>query len=765
MSTSRFADAEAALKAGDTDKAVALTVAQLEADPAAPASIYKNFGSLLIRQKRYADAAVWMKTASSHYPRDYDLHNMSGVALRRLARFDEALAAFAICQKLDPKNVTALVNKGNVFNDQRMGKPAVDVFTILTRKAPQNAEYQRELGRALWHAGDLVKAEMRLNLATKLKPTYVDAWLDLGSVLNEGGNAKQALDLYDRAISFNPDAARLYEAKAASLRRANQMSEAQDFLGQMLSKFGETAWVHHQLGATVTDLDRTKANHHLQRAAELEPDNGTYAMAFAESLARSRVGDESEHIEHAYQVMLKALPLVTLDASTIKVGMEIYVRVADYPGADALGDFAEVGNLWASKGRHTALLAHLSRVKTPQDRHELIKMHRTWGEMVERAVPRWPIARPGPRLPNGKMRLGIMSSDLRGHPVAYFALPLFQHVDRSKFEIYCYSFATNPKDRLQAKIAEMVDVFRLEPELSDQQAAQMIANDQLDMLIELGGSTHMNKLNVMAWKPAPLQASWLGYPHSAGLKAIDHFILDPCVVPEDRSLVLEEPLLMPKSWIAMGELAFPERPMAAIIPERETGYLTFGTANNPYKYSAEMVRTWARITASVPGARFMFIRPEGGAPSFRKNILALFAEEGVGEDRVRFEDIRAAHMPFYNEVDISLDTFPQTGGTTTCEALFMGVPVVTLIGPAVFERLSYSILTNAGLGDLCARNVEDYVAIAQRLAADPDRRQHLRTHLRAMLKESPLGQTKQFALDFYNMIEGAITRDRQKRGV
>jgi protein O-GlcNAc transferase len=173
------------------------------------------------------------------------------------------------------------------------------------------------------------------------------------------------------------------------------------------------------------------------------------------------------------------------------------------------------------------------------------------------------------------------------------------------------------------------------------------------------------------------------------------------------------------------------------------------------------VQTWAQVTAAIPEARFMFIRPESGAPSFRKHMEEIFAAEGVPADRLRFQDVRGAHMPFYNDLDMSLDTFPQTGGTTTCEALFMGVPVVTLVGDAVFERLSYSILTNAGLGDLCAFSRDEFVRIALKLAGDRPRRQALRTSLRGMLKESPLGQTKQFALDFYEMIEGAVNKARK----
>jgi predicted O-linked N-acetylglucosamine transferase (SPINDLY family) len=242
---------------------------------------------------------------------------------------------------------------------------------------------------------------------------------------------------------------------------------------------------------------------------------------------------------------------------------------------------------------------------------------------------------------------------------------------------------------------------------------------------------------------------------------IDYLILDPYVAPVSRDLLIEEPLLMPKSWIAMGELAFPERPMTPGTPQERNGFLTFGTANNPYKYSREMLETWARAVAAVPDSQFLFVRPECGAPTFRRNIARIFESQGVAAGRIRFEAIRGLHMPFYNEIDISLDTFPQTGGTTTCEALWMGVPVVTVAGKSMFERLSHSILHNAGLGDLSTDSPEEMVQAALRLAGDHERRKRLRAELRGMLKASPLGQTRQFATDFYEMIERAV----RERGV
>lgn len=762
MSIDRFAPAEAALKAGQQEEGLRLVEAELEKDPKAPVGVYRNFTAMLARRQVYEKAERWAAKGVELYPKDYELWNILGVAQRRLQKYESAIKSLRQAEKINPKNTSALSNRGNVYNDMRDGPAAVEVFTKLVRLQPGSAELQRSLGRGYWFSGDLEKALMRLNLAVKLKPDFVDAWLDLAAVTSELKGFPEALPVLDQAIVVSPDATRLYESRGTVLRRSGRLRDAEAYLTELRERYDDQPWLHHQLGGVISDYDRERGNAHMQRAIELAPENFDYKIALAESLARSRYGDESENLQQAYDLLKIALSSDReLNASALKVTLEILIRVADYDAADALGSFSEVGRKWAEAGKHTALLAHLARVREPEDRHELVEMHRIWGRAVEKNARRHPLAYPKPRPDNGKIRLGFMSSDLRNHPVAYFAMPLFEHLDRSRFEVFCYSFYQGDKaDPTQQLIAQAVDGFRWEKDINDRDAAQMIADDQLDMLIELGGSTHMNKLGVMAFKPAPLSASWLGYPHSAGLEEIDHLILDPYVAPEDRELLVEEALLMPRSWIAMGEKAFPERPITEGLPQERSGFFTFGTANNPYKYSREMVQTWARVTASVENARFMFVRPEGGTPAFRKNIAAIFAAEGVSEDRLRFEDIRGAHMPFYNDIDVSLDTFPQTGGTTTCESLWMGVPVITLVGEAMFERLSYSILTNAGLGDLCARSVEEYVELARGLAADRERRARLRTELRSMLKASALGQTRQFATDFYAMIESAVLRAR-----
>jgi len=754
----RFVAADAALKAGRSGEAVDLIIAGLTDNPDGPLQAYRILLRKLWELSRYEEGALWAAKAVEQAPKDFELLNLYGVFLRRTAQYAEALQVLDRAIRLRPKEITPLVNKANIYNDMRNGPAAEALFSKLVRLQPRVPEYHRGLGRALWNQKKLGPAALRFRQSVALKKDYVDGWLDLSGIDNEMRTHADALATLDRAIESAPGESRLLMAKATILRQAGRLRDAEQFLLSLLPQADGQAWLHHQLARSIADFDRPRANVHYRRAIELDPDSVEYRLALAESLERTRQGSEGGHIDEAYKTLLGARASDVVDPVYTKIATEILIRVGDYAAADALGSFADIGRAWATSGRHTALLKHLARARSYEDRLELVHQHRLWGDQALDRAKRNPVVRPASPKPTSKIRLGFMSSDLRNHPVAYFCLPLFEHADRERFEIYCYSFYQGDNaDRTQAHIASLVDGFRWRPDISDREAAQLIADDQIDMLFELGGSTHMNKIDVMAYKPARLSASWLGYPHSAGLTTIDYLMVDPYLNPDHAELMIEQPLIMPKTWIALGRLAFPDSHVInPEAPVRRNGFITFGTANNPYKYSPEMLAVWAQVVAAVPGSRFLFVRPEGGSEAFRTNLCAIFAAAGVAEDRVTFNAVRGAHMPVYNEIDIALDTFPQTGGTTTCEAAWMGVPTVSQMGEAIFERLSYSILNNAGLGDLCVSTPEDFVATAVRLAGDHDRIQALRTGLRDQLKASPLGQTEQFAKDFYDLIASTL---------
>lgn len=747
----RLAAAQAALNAGRTAEAIEHLTAALGENPAQPLQVYRVLLHQLYRAGRYEEGARWAEQAARQHPRDGETANLRGVMLRRLGRLPEALAVLDEAVRLAPKDTSPQVNRVNVLLDLKDGAKAEKALIPMIRQQPRNAELQRQLGRALLMQHKTDAALVRLRQAVALQKTLIDAWLDLSGALNEQHRTKQAEDVLEKALAANPGEPRLIEARAIVLRRAGQLRAAEAYLQGLLPEHEQAPWLHYQLGVTMGDYDRPRGNVHLRRAVELAPQNTEYLIALVESLERTRAGDEGANIEEACQLAKAAVArgMEIRDPATKKILYEVLHRVADYDALPQIGDFRSRGRLWAETGRHSALMKQLSAVETAEDRDELLEQHRIWGRQIEARAAETPIRPPKPRPKDGRIRLGLMSSDLRRHPVGYFAMPLFETIDE-RFDLYCYSYYQGQEDPVQRAMAERSKAFRWNPEISAREAAQVIADDQLDILIELGGSTYMNKLEVMAFRPAAKQASWLGYPHSAGLSTIDYLVVDPYVMPERPGLIMEQPLMLPHAWYPLGAFHFRPEPAAAPEPPvARNGFITFGTANNPQKYNPLVIATWARVMRETPDSRFLFIRPEGAAASFRRNVTAIFEAGGVAAERIQFEPVRGAHLPHYNRIDISLDCFPQTGGTTTCESLWMGAPCVTLVGEGVFERLSYSTLMNLGLPELCARSLDEYVAIAAGLAADPARIAELRGTLRQRMQDSPLGRTQDWARDFY----------------
>ncbi len=614
-------------------------------------------------------------------------------------------------------------------------------------------------GRELLRQGQREAAVACFRQAVAQKPDFPSAWVALASTLHELHRSGEAVTALDHAIVANPDVEGLLEAKAMILRWSGDLKRTEAWLRELVRRRPDRAWVHFHLGDVLTTRDRSQANDHLRRAVDLEPEHLDHLMALIQSLERTHGAEEGANTDEAFELCGKAMALGVTKAAHKLVISNILTRVCAYDELEALGSFEELGRGWAQAGLQGALFKQLARVRGPQDRLELLEQHRIWGRAAQDRARRSPLRPSPPRPQGGRIRLGLMSSDLRRHSVGHFVVPLFDHLDRDRFELFAYSFFAGEEDDMQRSFAERASTFRWLRDTPVRQAAQVIADDGLDMLIELGGLTEMNKPEVLAFRPAPRQASWLGYPHSVGLADIDYFIGDPLSLPPDSRLLLEAPAAMPRTWVAPGDGVFSDsHAIAPTLPQDRNGFITYGTANNLHKYSRELLHTWAKVVRATPDARFAFIRPEGASAHCRRHIAAEFAAEGVSADRLVWHAVRGRHMPLYNEVDVSLDTFPLTGGTTTAEALWMGVPVVTLVGEAFFERLSYSLLSNAGLGDLCATTPEQFVEIARTLAGDRQRRLDLRQTLRADLKRGPLGQTEAFARDFYELVGRLVAR-------
>lgn len=752
----RLAEARAALEGNRRDEAIAILAALLSEAPNQTADVYMDLCRQLYLSGRMAETDAWTARGLAQHPVAYDLLNLRGVVLRVGGRPAEALQLFDRAVAVNALDPRAQANRGSVLLELGQVDQALSVFAEVSARAPQDPAHRTNLALALQKLGRFDEAAAQLRQALAQRPDFTDAWMLLAALSSDQGRYAEAEAILDQALTAQPSAPRLLKAKVLVMRFADQGQRALTFLETIVPLLPNEAWAHLHLGDLLAQTDRARSLVHLRRATALDPRDLDHVTVLIQTLERAAYPDEGAALEEAYQLAHSVLAPGATKPGQTKLLKDVFARVCAFDEADALGDFSTLGRSWAQAGLQTALIRQLAAVRSNADRTELVEQHRIWGRDLEAVAAQTPLRRPPPRPRDDRIRLGFMSSDLRRHPVAWFAQPLFDHVDRERFALYAYSFYTGQEDATQARIASQVEAFRWTPETTDRRAAQMIADDDLDMLIELGGSTHMNRLGTMAWRPAPLQASWLGYPHSSGLSTIDYFVCDPWNRPTDPALLIETPLVLPRSWVALGEV-FASAPLPRPgLPEVRTGALTFGTANQPYKFTALSLSLWARIVARVPGARFALLRPEAGAETFRRNVLAAFAAEGVDASQVTFHPVRGEHLPLYDEIDISLDTFPLTGGVTTVESLWMGVPVISLRGPAFYERLSWSLLNSAGLADLCVEDLAGYEAAALALAADRDRRARLRTGLRGTISQSPLGDGPGFARDFYAEIEAVV---------
>lgn len=694
-------------------------------------------------------------------PKDFALANLLGVLLKRAGRMDEALPVLETARKLDPRSLSPWQNIGNTQMLRGDFAAAIAAFQGALRIDPRNAELWRLLGNAQRAAGDVAAACLSLEKAFAFDPRDRDAAAVLANLLMAQKQPERALAVIARARQARPGDPLPTVLQARVELQLGRIEAALALLNEVIATHPGDANANMLIARIAGDGDRRAANVALRRAVDANPGAWEPAEALVDSLGRSRYDDEAAHLEDAYALAKELLARHPDRMPRLARALRtVFQRVFDIERFEATGALSTLLPHWLAEGRNSAVHYELGQVETLEDRIALVEWHRAWGRQAARDIvpltPREtapaPLAAPAFHALR-KLRVGFLSSDLRNHPVTYFTLHLLELYDRERFQVFCYSFYEGQRDRVQQLIESRVDAFRWWPKRPDAEVAAGIAADGLDMLFELGGSTAMNKLEVMAYHPARLGASWLGYPHSAGLEAIDYILTDPYIRPEDPRLLIEKPFEMPETWVSLGRLGFAEEPIAEGIPEERRGVLTFGTANNPYKYSRRCVDTWAAVLRAVPGSRFLFIRPEAAGVSFVANAKAAFAARDVDPDRLEFVGIRGKHLPHYNSMDISLDSLPHVGGTTTCEALWMGVPTVTLAGPGFPERLAYSNLSNAGLGDLAAFTLDDYVQKAVALAEDKARRRLLRHGLRQMIRERPLGQADRFVKAFYDKVE------------
>ena len=405
-----------------------------------------------------------------------------------------------------------------------------------------------------------------------------------------------------------------------------------------------------------------------------------------------------------------------------------------------------------------ALLSNYDELATPE---EVWAAHRAYGEVMERVgahswtggTPVPPAARTPVSLAAGttaRLRVGLVSPDLRQHSVAAFVEPLLKHHSRETMEIVVYQ--TNAiADEVTRRLRGHVGAWRVMDRVTDERLAAEIRNDGLDVLVELSGHTHAHSLGAMAQRGAPVQVTWLGYPNTTGLREIDVRLVDshtdppgPADARASEKLVRLDPCFV--CFAPPGD-----SPPVSTPPSTRNRFVTFGSFNSAQKLNPRVIALWARVLAAVPDARLLLKAVNFADDGLRREVGAWFGRAGVGPARLDLRGPvkdRAGHLAAYHDIDIALDTLPYAGTTTTCEALWMGVPVVTLAGDMHAGRVGVSLLHAVGLGALVARDEQAYVELGAALAADASRRAMLRAGLRTRMAGSVLCDGAGFAERF-----------------
>lgn len=747
---------------GRLQQAAELYRAILKVHPRHPETNH-GLGMLAVQSQRAGQSLPYLEIALQERPEqsNYWLHFIDALLLDGQLGNAKQVLAFGQAHGLQGAEVDDLLarmapsrsdkrgdsppphdNEQSLPKTTTSGRSALDVFKR-TVAAPSDKAMNALVN--LHNQGQTSKAEARAKALTLRFPEHGFGWKVLGNVLHTQGRVDEALQCMEKAARFLPDdhvghnnlgvtllaKGRPVEAEA-SLRRAlvvkpdypdahtslgmallsqDRLAEAEASLRIALTLRPEHAGTHINLGAALQDQDKlSEAEASFRQALELTPEN---------SYAHNNLGLIQMHQGHLAEAQASFRHALDREPR--------YLTAADN------------------------LLFLLNYTSAKQA--ECLSEARRYGQQVGIATTfrfdHW-LCDPQP----ARLRIGFVSGDLNNHPVGFFLESLLAHLDQSRFELIAYP-TVNKEDDLTARIKPYFFAWRPLTTLSDDEAANVIHTDGVHVLIDLSGHTRNNRLPVFSRRPAPVQASWMGYFATTGLPEMDYILGDPHVAPHSEAEHFTEKLWqLPESYLCF--TAPQSDVVVAPLPALSTQSITFGCFNNLTKVNDAVVAVWAAILMAVPSSRLYLKSKQFADAAMREATAQRFAGHGVARERLIIEanSARAQHLADYNRVDIALDPFPYPGGTTSIEGLWMGVPVITLRGDRFLSHIGETIAHNAGLPDWIAADKADYIAKAIDFAEDLDRLAKLRAGLRQQVLASPLFLAPRFARHFEDAVQG-----------
>lgn len=692
MATDRHDEAESVLRRG------------LEVAPK-DVNLLNNLGAAFLEQQRFSDAESILTQVLNQAPDHTQALMNLGNACRGLGQLEEAARCYGHALTITPQNVQLLANLGAAQFELEQFDAAMETLERALELDPTCVEAACSLASLLQHRGDTERAEQYWRQAASIDSGRTDARLQLGILLNRQQRYDEAIAVLAEAVELRPDAAEAWHQLGRASEQLGDTDRAIDYYRTTLEYAGNHIPALNSLGNLLSVKGKlTEGFQHLSTAVECDPDSAESHNNLGCTLMMMGRADEA--------------------LASLRKATEISGNAA----------WHSVALLCEQYQPEVTAVSLLNRHREWQAQHSTNALPLCSREVSVELPPR--------------IRIGFLSPDFGCHPVGYFLLSCLQHLERTAFEVVCYSDRLS-EDGMTSKLRATSDRWHAVRHLTDGDLAEQIVDDQVDILFDLAGHTAHNRLRVFARRVAPVQVTWAGYVGTTGLDEMDFVLADRVHVPVGEESAYSESIQrMPNGYVCYTPPD--ELPEVGPLPALDAAGVTFGYLGNPCKITPPVIEIWSRILRELPDAR-LFLKFIGmDDVGVRDHFLSLFDQHSIDAGRIEFEG-RSPHSEFldaWNRVDLALDTFPYSSGLTVLESLIMGVPMVTCPGATFAGRHASGHQSVVGLQEFIAADLDDYVSIAVKNARDTASLSALRSTLRSRLLASPLCDYKQFAADF-----------------
>jgi predicted O-linked N-acetylglucosamine transferase (SPINDLY family) len=645
---------------------------------------------------------------------------------------------------VEPNRLFAEIEQLLAAGDWHAAEQAVDQLFHIAPNEPRTWAYR---GALQLHAGQLQEAEQCFHEATALSPRDAASWHHLSMALHGQGRFNEAEVAARQALAIDP-------WQPSFLLQLGHILLAQLKFADAASAFKRSV---QSDPTSIAAWNNLAAAHHLQKQwfAAIEAYEASLKLQHNQLETRLKLIDVLERTM-SYSSAEKPAEQLAVDYPQSAEAWSVLgrIRLSLARQVEAIGALRRAVDLEPSPNRHSRLLQAL-QYEQQVDPSSLLAVHQDWDQKNAASV----VQPSSATFFHSPLKIGFVSSDFGVSPVGHMVLPLLKAIDKKRCSITCY-FDNREEDRLTPEFRSAVDAWHVTYGITDRLLADQVRADGIDVLIDLTGHAG-NRLLLFAHKPAPIQLTWFGYVGTTGLKAMDYLLADRFHVrPGEEQYYSETVLRMPNGYACYGAPSYAS-PIGR-LPVLDTGYMTYGCFNNPAKWSPLVMDAWAEILREVPTARLLFKYYGLHDPQTQNLFRSWFDERGVDSQRILVEG-SSEHRELlntYNRVDLALDTQPYSGGVTTCEALWMGVPVITWPGKTFAGRHATSHLTNAGFEQFIARDRNEFVSMSIGWASRLDELAVIRSQMRDRMIQSPLCDAEKFAADFLGLLNTVVSSAR-----